>query len=58
MNMLNSLALDELERHQMREIDGGSFIKATLAGIVIASVAEIIQDWDNFKAGLRDQPPQ
>lgn len=46
-----------LKKEDMYEIHGG-ILGAILAGLVIAAGAAIINDWDNFKAGLMGQPEQ
>jgi hypothetical protein len=43
-----------LKKEDMHEIHGG-ILGVILAGLVIAAGAAIINDWDNFKAGLMGQ---
>ena len=55
MNTLqfNATGLEEMTFAEMQEADGGTPIHAVIAaGIIIGAAIEIIQDWDNFKAGL------
>jgi hypothetical protein len=44
-----------LNREEMYETKGG-ILAAILAGLAIAAGAAIINDWDNFKAGLMGLP--
>ncbi len=39
----------------MHEIQGGIFL-AVIAGLLIAAGTAIINDWDNFKRGLKGLP--
>ena len=57
MNETLSLTKDflPLQRKEMYEIRGGILL-AILAGLTIAAGAAIINDWDNFKAGLMGRP--
>lgn len=42
-----------LERAELENINGGLVFWATVAaGICVAGAAEIISNWDRFKAGL------
>ena len=44
-----------LDREEMHSTQGGIF-GAIAIGLAIAAGAEIIGDWDNFKAGLMGLP--
>lgn len=44
-----------LRKEDMHEIHGG-ILAVILAGLAIAAGAAIINDWDNFKAGLMGLP--
>jgi hypothetical protein len=44
-----------LGRDEMYETRGG-FLGIIAAGLIIAAGAAIINDWDNFKAGLMGRP--
>jgi len=44
-----------LQREEMHEIHGG-VLAAILVGLAIAAGGAIINDWDNFKAGLMGRP--
>ncbi len=44
-----------MNRKELQETHGGIWL-VVLAGLLIAGGAEIIRDWDNFKAGLRGLP--
>jgi hypothetical protein len=46
----------ELNRSELMKINGRALWPAVLAGAIIAAVAEIIGDWDNFKNGLAGRP--
>jgi len=39
------------------EINGRDFGLTVLAGLVIAAGVEIVNDWENFKAGLSGRTP-
>ena len=46
-----------LDHNDLVETKGGCPILAPiLIGLAVAAVTEIIQDWDNFKAGLLGKP--
>lgn len=48
---------ENLSFKEMTEVNGGlSFIATIAAGIIIYAASEIINDWDNFKAGLKGEP--
>jgi len=49
---LEAYGLQEMSRTETSEIDGGGFWAIAGAGLVIAAGAEIIGDWDEFKAGF------
>ncbi|MGF7215792.1 hypothetical protein GGR92_001932 [Spirosoma lacussanchae] len=55
---MNTLSLDnfdvvEMDEYAIQQTQGGTPIHvAILIGVAIAAATEIIQDWDNFKAGL------
>jgi hypothetical protein len=54
---LEKLNLVELSPYEVQETEGGIGILATIAaGLIISAGVEIIQDWDNFKAGLNREP--
>ncbi len=59
INMKETLRMPEhfspLHEGEMHEIHGG-FLAAILAGLIIAAGTAIINDWDNFKRGLRGLP--
>jgi hypothetical protein len=42
----------DLSESELRQIEGGSFIGALAAGVLITAWAQIVSDWDNFKNGL------
>ena len=42
----------ELCESELRQVEGGSFIGALAAGVLITAWAQIVTDWDNFKNGL------
>jgi hypothetical protein len=44
----------EIPEQDLSKINGG--IYNILAGILVAVVAEVISDWDNFKNGLMGRP--
>lgn len=44
-----------LNREEMHETHGG-ILAVIIAGLAIAAGAAIINDWDNFKAGLMGLP--
>ncbi len=44
-----------LTREETNEIHGGIYA-VIAAGLIIAAGAAIINDWDNFKAGLMGRP--
>ena len=44
-----------LKREEMYDVKGG-ILAVILAGLAIAAGAAIINDWDNFKAGLMGLP--
>jgi lactobin A/cerein 7B family class IIb bacteriocin len=51
----------ELNFEEMQEVDGGLAFWATvgagiIVGVVVGSAVAIINDWDNFKAGLNGEP--
>ncbi len=50
----------EVSQSEQQEINGGllPFLLGILSGIVIASATELIDDWDNFKNGLKGLPEQ
>jgi len=45
----------ELDQSEMTGISGGVFWYI-VGGIVVAMAREVMNDWDNFKAGLTGQP--
>jgi hypothetical protein len=54
---LEKLNVAELNAQETQETEGGIGILATIAaGLIISAGVEIIQDWDNFKAGLNGEP--
>ena len=47
----------ELSLEDLQETTGGLGFWATIGvGLIIGAGIAIIDDWDNFKAGLRGQP--
>jgi hypothetical protein len=50
----------EISQSRQQEINGGllPFVAGILSSIVVAAVTEIIDDWDNFKNGLKGLPEQ
>lgn len=42
--------MKELEKKELMGVDGG--LAPVVAGIIIAAVAGIIKDWDDFKEGF------
>ncbi|MBE9481539.1 MAG: hypothetical protein IMY69_07585 [Bacteroidetes bacterium] len=56
---LEKFGVQEMNTKQMKETNGDFGILAAIAiGIGIAAGAEILDDWDNFKAGLKGEPEQ
>lgn len=51
---LENLNVTELGAQEKVSVDGG--IWNIVTGLVIALEVEIIQDWENFKAGLNNEP--
>ena len=50
---LNAYELSEMTFVETKETNGGLGLLATIvAGVVVVAVAAVIDDWDNFKAGL------
>lgn len=50
--------MEKLEKNQLERINGGIFgWDDVLVGLAITAGAQIIADWDNFKAGLAGKPP-
>lgn len=48
---------EELSFEEKLELKGGlSFWGTVAAGVIVATVVAIIDDWDNFKAGLKGEP--
>ena len=50
---LENYGVQEMSYQEQNETDGGFGFVEFLAGAVLLGVAEIVNDWDNFKAGLR-----
>ncbi|MFT4737124.1 MAG: hypothetical protein ACJAZM_003025 [Cyclobacteriaceae bacterium] len=51
-------SMEKLEKNQLERINGGIFgWDDVLVGLAITAGAQIIADWDNFKAGLAGKPP-
>jgi hypothetical protein len=50
-NVMSNYYVD-LSESELRQIEGGSFIGALAAGVLITAWAQIVSDWDNFKNGL------
>ena len=50
----------EVSQSEQQEINGGllPFLLGILSGVLIASATELIDDWDNFKNGLKGLPEQ
>ena len=50
----------EVSQSEQQEINGGllPFFLGVLSGIAIAAATELIDDWDNFKNGLKGLPEQ
>lgn len=56
---LNALGVQEMNAQETCGCNGGSLtLGAIAAGIIIAAAAEIIGDWDNFKAGINGDKKQ
>jgi hypothetical protein len=53
--MENYTGFRSLEREELYQTRGG-VLAAIAAGLIIAAGAAIINDWDNFKAGLMGRP--
>ena len=54
---LEKIGVQEMNTKQMKETNGDFGILAAIAiGLAIAAGAEIFDDWDNFKAGLKGEP--
>jgi bacteriocin-like protein len=48
---------EELSFEEMQRVEGGlGFWETVAAGLIVATVVAIIDDWDNFKAGLQGKP--
>ncbi|WP_215225414.1 class IIb bacteriocin, lactobin A/cerein 7B family [Echinicola shivajiensis] len=46
----------ELKQSELKSINGGfGFLVKVAAGIIIGGAVAIINDWDNFKAGLKGE---
>jgi hypothetical protein len=52
---LKRTGLFALTAEEERNISGGFWLQV-LQGLAIAGGTALIQDWDNFKAGLRGDP--
>ena len=53
----NFFGISNLTKEESVEIAGGiGFLASVAAGAIIAGVAEVISDWDNFERGLTGQP--
>jgi lactobin A/cerein 7B family class IIb bacteriocin len=51
----------ELSIEEMQEVEGGLGFWATvgagiIVGLTVATFVAVIEDWDNFKAGLNGEP--
>lgn len=55
---IKDLHYEDLSSKQMSEISGGGFGLTLLLGALVATVEEIISDWDNFERGLSGQKYQ
>ncbi len=56
MEKLNCVSdLEELSQPELQKIEGGWLI--VVAGVTTAIVGAIVNDWENFKAGLAGKPP-
>jgi|GEM_PF-863757 len=46
----------ELSNYELESINGGlGFLATVAAGIIVGSAIAVINDWDNFKAGLKGE---
>ena len=45
----------ELPRSELAKIEGGLW-EILVAGVVVAVVSKILDDWDNFKNGITGRP--
>ena len=57
MKNLKNYGVLEMDAKEINEINGGDFGLTVLAGLVIAAGVEIVDDWENFKAGLSGSAP-
>ena len=53
---LNEQVFEPIDPSVCQEVRGGSIFAAILIGIGLAAGEAIIEDWDNFKAGLLGKP--
>ena len=51
----NFYDLEELSESELQKIEGGWLV--VVAAISAALVGAIVNDWENFKAGLAGKPP-
>ena len=59
VQMKNDLAIEnfnEIPLKEQRDINGGFW--QYFVSVAIVDIAEIIEDWDNFKNGLTGQPEE
>lgn len=57
MNLKNMKNFEELSFEEMRSVEGGlGFWETVGAGLIVATFVAIVDDWDNFKAGLQGKP--
>ena len=57
MKNLENYGVQELNAKEIRETDGGIIgLDDILIGLVIAVGTVIVNDWDNFEAGLFGEP--
>lgn len=47
--------MNELNDKELSEIDGGLGLAATIvAGVVIGAAVNVMNNWDDFKAGIKE----
>ena len=58
MKNLNEMNLVSLNKNEISKTNGGIFgIDDFLVGVAVGAVIAIIDDWDNFEAGLTGKDP-
>ena len=50
---VSTYGVEEMRQQDLKTINGGiGVVETIIAGAIVAAAAQIISDWDNFKAGL------